>query len=48
MKQKEKPLVPFIFVCQPIGEKNVIELLKRGVTDFVSINNLSTLSHKII
>jgi PAS domain S-box-containing protein len=48
MKQKEKHLVPFIFVCQPIGEENVIELLKRGVTDFVSINNLSTLSYKVI
>ncbi|RUT72110.1 hybrid sensor histidine kinase/response regulator [Flavobacterium cupreum] len=40
--------IPFIIVSGTIGEENAVLLLKEGVTDFVSKNNLLTLSQKVI
>jgi signal transduction histidine kinase len=40
--------IPFIIVSGTIGEENAISLLKEGVTDFASKNNLLTLPQKVI
>ena len=40
--------IPFIIVSGTIGEENAILLLKEGVTDFASKNNLMTLPQKVI
>jgi len=46
---KNKSLtIPFIIVSGTIGEENAIQLLKDGVTDFASKNNLGTLPQKVI
>jgi signal transduction histidine kinase len=46
---KSKDLnIPFIIVSGTSGEENAVLLLKEGVTDFVSKNNLLTLSQKVI
>jgi signal transduction histidine kinase len=46
---KNKKLnIPFIIVSGTIGEENVVQLLKDGVTDFASKNNLMTLPQKVI
>ncbi|MFG6415078.1 response regulator [Roseateles sp. DC23W] len=37
------PLTPFIFVSGVIGEENLVELLKRGATDYVMKGRLSRL-----
>ena len=39
--------IPFIIVSGTIGEENAIMLLKEGVTDFISKNNLSSMLLKI-
>lgn len=39
--------IPFIIISGTIGEENAVMLIKEGVTDFVSKNNLSSLSQKI-
>ena len=39
--------VPFIIVSGTIGEENAVELIKEGVTDYVSKQKLFTLSTKI-
>lgn len=47
IKQNRDPLIPFIIVSGIIGEENAVELIKAGVTDYVSKNKLFTLSTKI-
>lgn len=47
IKQNRNPLIPFIIVSGIIGEENAVELIKDGVTDYVSKNKLFTLSTKI-
>ena len=45
---KEKDLkIPFILLSGTIGEENAVMLIKEGVTDYVSKNNLSSLLQKI-
>lgn len=39
---------PFIIVSGTIGEENAVQLLKDGVTDFASKNNLMTLPQKVV
>jgi PAS domain S-box-containing protein len=47
IKQHIYPHIPFIIVSGIIGEENVVELIKNGVTDYASKNTLVTLSSKI-
>ena len=47
IKQRLCPSIPFIIVSGVIGEENAVELIKSGVTDFVSKDKLFTLSQKI-
>jgi len=47
IKQNKLPHIPFIIVSGIIGEENAVELIKAGVTDYVSKNKLFTLSTKI-
>jgi len=47
IKQNENPHIPFIIVSGTIGEENAVELIKEGVTDYVSKDKLFTLSTKI-
>lgn len=47
IKQNQHPEIPFIIVSGVIGEENAVELIKAGVTDYVSKSKLFTLSTKI-
>ena len=47
IKQSKYPHISFIIVSGVIGEENVVELIKNGVTDYASKNTLVTLSAKI-
>lgn len=47
IKQNSLPNIPFIIVSGIIGEENAVELIKIGVTDYVSKNTLVTLVTKI-
>jgi DNA-binding NtrC family response regulator len=47
IKQDKYANTPFIIVSGIIGEENAVELIKAGVTDYVSKNKLFTLSTKI-
>jgi PAS domain S-box-containing protein len=47
IKQQSYPNIPFIIVSGFIGEENVVELIKNGVTDYVSKNTLVSLDAKI-
>lgn len=47
IKQDKYAHTPFIIVSGTIGEENAVELIKAGVTDYVSKNKLFTLSTKI-
>lgn len=47
IKEKIVPQTPFIFVTKSIGEAIAVELIKRGVSDFVLNGNLSSLTSKI-
>ncbi len=47
MKQAQSPNVPFIIVSGIIGEENVVDLIKDGVTDYVYKGKLFTISNKI-
>lgn len=47
IKQSRYPHIPFIIVSGIIGEENAVELIKSGVTDYVSKNNLISLATKI-
>lgn len=47
IKQNKHPDTPFIIVSGIIGEENAVELIKAGVTDYVSKSKLFTLSTKI-
>ena len=39
--------IPFIIVSGTIGEENAVNLIKDGVTDFASKNNLAALPQKV-
>ncbi len=47
IKQKTYSHIPFIIVSGIIGEENAVQLIKEGVTDYVSKEKLFTLSTKI-
>ncbi|MEJ5996395.1 ATP-binding protein [Pedobacter sp. Du54] len=47
IKQKKHAHIPFIIVSGVIGEENAVELIKDGVTDYVSKQKLFTLFTKI-
>lgn len=47
IKQAHHRNIPFIIVSGIIGEENAVELIKDGVTDYVSKQNLFTLATKI-
>ncbi|MFP5079420.1 ATP-binding protein [Pedobacter sp. JCM 36344] len=47
IKQINHVLTPFIIISGVIGEENAVELIKSGVTDYVSKANLFTLPTKI-
>ena len=47
IKQVEHSHIPFIIVSGVIGEENAVELIKDGVTDYVSKQKLFTLITKI-
>jgi PAS domain S-box-containing protein len=47
IKQNKHSHIPFIIVSGVIGEENAVELIKDGVTDYVSKHKLFTLSTKI-
>ena len=47
IKQNKLPHIPFIIVSGTIGEENAVELIKAGVTDYISKSKLFTLSTKI-
>lgn len=47
IKQHTHAHTPFIIISGTIGEENAVELIKAGVTDYVSKNKLFTLSTKI-
>jgi len=47
IKERILPAVPFIIVSGAIGEENAVELIKRGVTDYVSKDKLFTIHLKI-
>ena len=47
IKQELYPLTPFIIISGVIGEENAVDLIKSGVTDYVSKAKLVTLPTKI-
>ncbi|MDZ4792966.1 MAG: PAS domain S-box protein [Bacteroidota bacterium] len=47
IKQNKFPHIPFIIVSSIIGEENAVELIKNGVTDYVSKDKLFSLLPKI-
>jgi signal transduction histidine kinase len=47
IKQEICPEIPFIIVSGTIGEENAVELIKRGVTDYVLKDKLFTVIPKI-
>lgn len=46
-KERNAPLIPFIIISGFIGEENAIELIKRGVTDYVIKDKLYSLPAKL-
>jgi len=47
LRETMAPDIPFIFVSGAIGEENSVDLIKKGVTDFVLKDKLFTLCFKI-
>ena len=47
IKQEKYPDIPFIIVSGTIGEENAVELIKKGVTDYVLKDKINTLNQKI-
>ncbi len=47
IKQTKLPHIPFIIVSGVIGEENAVDLIKKGVTDYVSKDKLFSLIPKI-
>lgn len=45
--QDKSPLLPFIIVSGIVGEETAVALIKDGVTDFASKNNLPALPQKV-
>ncbi len=48
IKQEKQPDIPFIIVSGTIGEERAVELIKKGVDDYVSKDNLVSLNQKIV
>lgn len=48
IREEVAPQIPFILVSGTIGEENSIELIKKGVTDFVLKNKIFTLNTKLL
>lgn len=48
IKQEVAPDIPFIIVSGTIGEENAVELIKKGVTDYVLKDKLFTVIPKIM
>lgn len=48
IKQSKCPDIPFIIVSGTIGEENVVELMKIGITDYAIKGELFSLAQKII
>lgn len=46
--QKKNLITPFIIISGTIGEENAVMLIKDGITDFASKNNLLALPQKVI
>lgn len=46
-KQKKSPDIPFIIISGVISEETVLELLKKGVTDYILKNDLNFLLPKV-
>lgn len=46
--REKKPGIPFIIISGTIGEENAVMLIKDGVTDFASKNNLPALPQKFL
>lgn len=47
IKEQLRPDIPFIIVSGTIGEENAVELIKKGVTDYVLKDKLFTIIPKI-
>lgn len=47
IKQEVRPEIPFIIVSGTIGEENAVELIKKGVTDYVLKENMYQVATKI-
>lgn len=47
IKQSKCPEIPFIIISGTIGEENAVELIKKGVTDYVIKGKLFSLGQKI-
>ena len=47
IRQQIAPHIPFIFVSGNIGEETLLELIKNGLTDYVTKDKLFTLIFKI-
>lgn len=47
IKEQVRPDIPFIIVSGTIGEENAVELIKKGVTDYVLKDKLFTIIPKI-
>lgn len=47
IKQKKSPNIPFIIVSSAIGDEKAVELIKKGVTDYVLKDKLFSLAPKI-
>ncbi|MFM2048523.1 MAG: hypothetical protein RI955_1071 [Bacteroidota bacterium] len=45
-KQENTPDIPFIFISGTIGEENIIDLIKKGVTDYVLKDKLYSLQSR--
>ena len=48
IKQKKNPAIPFIIISGIVGEENVIELIRSGITDYALKGKLSTVNQKIM
>ena len=47
IRQEIAPEIPFVFVSGALGEETSVDLIKRGVTDFVSKDKMYTLCLKV-
>ena len=47
IKQNKYPMIPFMIISGTIGEENIVDLIKNGVTDYVLKGKLLLLNQKI-